>query len=77
MAISTLKLSLKALPERSTALKRMYNSSFLLLRKQCVQGIVKSPRAIKAVLTPRLRCPERDSHRKVTRQRRPTSCIAQ
>ncbi|KAH9452196.1 hypothetical protein Pst134EB_016152 [Puccinia striiformis f. sp. tritici] len=28
----------------------------------CVQGIVKSPRAIKAVLTPRLRCPERDSH---------------
>ncbi|POW07421.1 hypothetical protein PSHT_09954 [Puccinia striiformis] len=34
-------------------------------------------KAIKAVLTPRLRCPERDSHRQVTRQRRPTSCIAQ
>ncbi|KNF00051.1 hypothetical protein PSTG_06675 [Puccinia striiformis f. sp. tritici PST-78] len=74
---STLKLSLKALPERSTALERMCNSSFLLLRKQRVQGIVKSLKAIKAVLTPRLRCPERDYHRQVARQRRPTGCIAQ
>ncbi|POW05823.1 hypothetical protein PSHT_10624 [Puccinia striiformis] len=76
-SVTKLQLSLKALPERSTALERMCNSSFLLLRKQRVQGIVKSLKAIKAVLTPRLRCPERDYHRQVARQRRPTGCIAQ
>ncbi|KAH9456662.1 hypothetical protein Pst134EB_012866 [Puccinia striiformis f. sp. tritici] len=33
-SVTKLQLSLKALPERSTALERMCNSSFLLLRKQ-------------------------------------------